>query len=84
MYHDWFLRAGRLGLPEQDEDLAKPAGIQVLIERIEQHVGAQTNIAGDAKAPIASGEFNSATTFGDGDAEDNRRNTSSQKDNEGG
>jgi hypothetical protein len=72
MYRDWFLRAGRLGLPEQHEDLTTPAGFQVIIERIEQHIGAQTNIAGDAKGPVASGKLESATTFGEGDAKDCR------------
>jgi hypothetical protein len=72
MYRDWFLTAGRLSAPEQDQDLSTPAEVQVVIERIEQHIGAQTNIAGDAKGPIASGKLESATAFGEGDAKDCR------------
>lgn len=70
MYRDWFLSAGKLSAPEAAKALETPQGIQVLIERIEQHIGAQTNIAGDAKGDIASGKFESATTIGGGEATD--------------
>jgi DNA-binding transcriptional ArsR family regulator len=72
MYHDWFVSAGKLGTPDQDEILKTSDGVRVLIERIEQHIGAQTNIQGNVDGPVASGRFESATTFGDGDAEDLR------------
>jgi len=72
MYRDWFLSAGKLSAPEQSETLKAPGSIQVLIESLEQHIGAQTNIAGDAKGPVASGKFESATAFGEGDAKDCR------------
>lgn len=73
MYRDWFLAAGQLGTPEQDQSLVMPAGIQVLIERIEQHIGAQTNIAGGVDGPVASGQFQSATTIAGGEAMDQRK-----------
>lgn len=72
LYRDWFLAAGQLSAPEQDKALVTPAGIQVLIERIEQHIGAQTNIAGGVDGPVASGQFQSATSFGGGQATDAR------------
>jgi DNA-binding transcriptional ArsR family regulator len=73
MYRDWFLSAGKLSAPEeQAEVLETPVGIQVLIERIEQHIGAQTNIDGGVEGPVASGNFESATAFGEGDAKDCR------------
>lgn len=81
LFFDWFTLNGAERL-KASSSRSKEA--QVIIERIEQHISAQTNIAGHAKGPIASGEFNSATTFGDGDAEDNRRNTASEKGSEGG
>lgn len=39
---------------------------------IEQYIENQTNIAGNAKGPVASGKFESATAFGEGDAKDCR------------
>jgi hypothetical protein len=41
-------------------------------QRDQQINGPQTNIAGDAKGPVASGNFESATAFGEGDAKDCR------------
>jgi hypothetical protein len=41
-------------------------------QRDQQVNGPQTNIAGDAKGPVASGNFESATAFGEGDAKDCR------------
>jgi len=73
MYRDWFLSAGKLGAPEQAELLKTPAGIQVLIGQIEQHIGAQTNIAGGVEGPLASGKFESAAAVGGGEATDHRR-----------
>ena len=70
MYRDWFLSAGKLSAPEAAKALETPQGIQVLIEHIEQHIGAQTNIAGDAQGDIASGKFESATALGGGEATD--------------
>jgi hypothetical protein len=84
MYRDWFLSAGKLSAPEQAEAPTTPPGIQVLIERLEQHIGAQTNIAGGVEGPVASGQFESATTFGEGDAKDHRQTGPSQKDDAGG
>ena len=72
MYRDWFLAAGQLSAPEQNRALATPASIQVLIERIEQHIGAQTNIAGGVDGPVASGKFESATEIAGGEAVDQR------------
>jgi len=57
MYRDWFLAAGQLSAPKKTPARNSPASIQVLIERIEQHIGAQTNIAGDVDGPVASGKF---------------------------
>lgn len=70
MYRDWFLAAGQLNTPEQTEARTTPVGIQVLIERIEQHIGAQTNIAGGVTGPVASGKFESAAAVGGGEAVD--------------
>lgn len=72
MYRDWFLAAGQLSAPEQNRALATPAGIQVFIERIEHHIGAQTNIAGDVSGPVGSGQFQSAVVVGGGEAVDQR------------
>lgn len=72
MYRDWFSVAGQLSAPEAAKALETPTGIQVLIERIEQHIGAQTNIR-DAHGPVAAGKFESATTFGEGNAQDGRQ-----------
>jgi len=41
-------------------------------QRDQQINGPQTNIAGDAKGTVASGEFESAAAFGEGDAKDCR------------
>lgn len=83
MYRDWLLSAGKLSVPEQAEALKEPGGIQVLIERLDQHIGAQTNIGGNVEGPVASGRFDSAATFGSGDAKDLRQEEAPSKD-EGG
>jgi hypothetical protein len=79
---------------EQDEKRKNTENIQIFVisenqftgvdQRNQQVHGLQTNIAGDAKGPIASGEFNSGTIFGEGDAKDDRQSTASEKHNEGG
>lgn len=73
MYRDWFLAAGQLRALEETPDHSAPAGIQVLIERIEQHIGAQTNISGDVDGPVASGKFEGAAAVGSGEAVDQRQ-----------
>ena len=63
---------------------SRPQGAQITIDHLEQHIGAQTNIAGDAKGPVASEQFDSAATFGEGDAKDCRQGDASEKDDDGG
>jgi hypothetical protein len=72
MYRDWFLAAGQLSAPEKIPEHNSATGIQVLIERIEQHIGAQTNIAGGVNGSIASGKFEGAAAVGGGEAVDMR------------
>jgi hypothetical protein len=69
LFFDWFTLNGAERLRESK---SKPEDAQIIIEHLEQHIGAQTNIAGDAKGPVASGNFESATAFGEGDAKDCR------------
>lgn len=45
---------------------------RIIIEHFEQHIGTQTNINGSVTGPVASGKFQSATTFNGGKAEDRR------------
>jgi hypothetical protein len=77
MYRDWFLAAGRLSAPEETPNHGTPAGLQVLIERVEQHFGAQTNIAGGVNGPVASGKFEGAAAVGGGEAVDQRESQGS-------
>lgn len=84
MYRDWFLSTGKMSATEQAEALHTPASIHVLIESLEQHIGAQTNIEGGVEGRIASGQFESAVSFGEGDAKDCRQERASEKDSPGG
>jgi hypothetical protein len=84
MYRDWFLSAGKLSAPEQAEVPTTPAEFQILIKQLVQHIGAQTTITGGVEGPVASGQFQSAVTFGEGDAKDYRQNDPSEKDDDGG
>jgi DNA-binding transcriptional ArsR family regulator len=86
MFRDWFLTAGKLGAtvlldrPQVPSDAPivvhgdyvagdKPTGVD---QRGQDVHGPQTNIAGDVSGPIASGQFDSATTVGGGEATDHR------------
>jgi hypothetical protein len=85
MYRNWLLAAGKLDDPAQEETSKREEGRVVVhgdyvvgdkptgVDQRDQQVhGSQTNIAGDAKGPVASGKFESATAFGEGDAKDCR------------
>jgi len=69
LFFDWFALNGAECLAESE---TKPEDAQVIIEHLEQHIGAQTNIAGDASGPVASGQFESAVAVGGGEAVDLR------------
>jgi hypothetical protein len=69
LFFDWFTLNGAERLRESK---SKPKDAQVIIEHLEQHIGAQTNIDGGVGGPVASGNFESATAFGEGDAKDCR------------
>jgi hypothetical protein len=77
MYRDWFVNAGKLGSTEDAAELETSTGVQVLIEHLDQHIGAQTNIR-EASGAIGSGQFNSATSLGNGDAVDRRKEEKSE------
>ncbi|MDY7075918.1 MAG: hypothetical protein SXV54_03240 [Chloroflexota bacterium] len=58
---------------EQLVDKGKlPVEMRIFIQRLEQHIGSLTSIAGDVSGPVASGQFESATTVGSGEAVDQR------------
>lgn len=69
LFFDWFTLNGAERLRESK---SKPEDAQIIIEHLEQHIGAQTTIAGNVEGPVASGKFESATAFGEGDAKDCR------------
>jgi hypothetical protein len=50
--------------------------VQIIIKRLEQHIGAQTNIEGNVKGSVLSGKFDSAVAVGDGEALDRREKKS--------
>ncbi|MEA3341766.1 MAG: hypothetical protein U9R15_17515, partial [Chloroflexota bacterium] len=86
MYRDWFLSAGKLGVPEQAEMSQSPPEVPIVVhgdyiagdkptgvdQREQQVHGPQTNIAGDVEGPLASGKFESAAAVGGGEAVDER------------
>jgi hypothetical protein len=85
MYLDWLLAAGKLEEPEQGESPQRDEGHVVVYgdyvagdkptgvdQRDQQVHGPQTNIAGDASGPVASGQFESAAAVGGGEAVDLR------------
>jgi len=54
------------------ETAAQPGETRIVIEHLEQHIGSQTNIDGNVSGPVASGQFESATAIGGGEASDQR------------
>jgi hypothetical protein len=87
MYRDWFLAVGKPGVVEQPEPSQQtPADATIIVQgdyvagdkptgvdqRGQDVHGPQTNVAGDVSGPMASGQFESATTVGGGQASDCR------------
>jgi len=71
MYRDWFLSAGKIGVPEQPEAPRVSTEAPIVVHYQEIH-GPQTTIGGDVKGPVASGQFESAAAVGGGKAADRR------------
>jgi len=86
MYRDWLLSAGKLDTLELSEIPRPPAETPIIVhgdyvagdkptgvdQRGQDMHGPQTNIAGDVSGPLASGQFESATAVGCGEATDQR------------
>jgi hypothetical protein len=69
LFLDWFALncAERLAKTTMPSEKA-----QIIIEHLEQHIGAQTNIGGNVNGPVASGQFESATAIGGEEAKGQR------------
>jgi len=86
MYRDWFLAAGKVGVPERAEVPEAPAEPQMVVhgdyvagdkpvaaDQREQEVhGPQTNVAGGVEGPVLSGTFEGPVAVGGGEAVDMR------------
>ncbi len=82
LFYDWFIfnarqQVSKFSAKAEVRKSELPVVIRVYVERLEQHIGTQTNVNGTINGDVLAGLFESAVAAGSGQATDARGGTRS-------